>query len=127
MATRVLVLVGLLATLGCGRAGGGPGGRTDGILEGTALASPQCPVQIQGRPCPPKPLSAEVTVADPDGRVVATFRTDADGRFSISLPAGSYVLTSSQALSPVLLTPVTVQVSAGRVTRVRLDFDTGIR
>jgi Carboxypeptidase regulatory-like domain len=95
-------------------------------IAGVVVAGPQCPAEVIGHPCPPKPISATVTVTGPSGEVT-TFTSDADGRFRIDLPPGTYELTTQGGNHPQLLQPVKVTVAAGTYTRVRLLLDTGIR
>jgi hypothetical protein len=119
----------LIMVAGCGATNTGsvqPSSDDVGNLRGIAVAAPQCPVETVGHPCPPKPVAVEITVTDTAGTVVTTFRSGADGGFTVRLPPGTYTLTSRQPRAPYL-TPVTVQVSAGRDTELRLLLDTGIR
>ena len=57
--------------------------------------------------------------------VVATFTSDANGKFSVALPAGTFGLRSKGGL-PVLH-GVTVVVVNGQYSDVDLQADTGIR
>lgn len=129
LALSLCVIGGLLSSVaGCGatHSGGDQPPRQFGTLRGIAVAGPQCPVEMAGHPCPPKPAAVEITVTDPAGKVVTTFRSGIDGKFSVQLPLGTYTLTSRQPRAPYL-TPVTVRVSAGSDTELRLLLDTGIR
>jgi hypothetical protein len=96
-------------------------------IEGQAMAAPQCPVEVVGSPCPPRPVSVAVTVVTTTGSVVTTFTTAADGRFQVSLAPGTYLLSTRVANGPQLLRPVTVTVKYGTYTEVNLLLDTGIR
>jgi len=87
-----------------------------------------CPVVRAGSPCPDKPISTELQVTR-DGRVVATVRSGEDGRFSVALAPGDYVLVPAQA-SPGGLPfarPVPVTVRPHVFTLVKVLFDSGIR
>ena len=55
--------------------------------------------------------------------------TDDQGRFSLDLPAGSYVVVavSASGSGPPTPVPQTVQVVAGAYTQVTLEVDSGIR
>ena len=61
--------------------------------------------------------------------LILTFRSAADGRFSVSLPAGRYRLIP--AADAPIATPAEqvrdVSVGPDSVTRVTLKYDTGIR
>ena len=129
LAFGLCVLSGLLIVIaGCGapNTGGVQPSTQVGTLRGIAVAGPQCPVEMAGHPCPPKPVAVEITVTDTAGKVVATFQSGVDGGFAIQLPPGTYTLTSNQPRAPYL-TPVTVRVSARSDTELRLLLDTGIR
>jgi hypothetical protein len=123
------VLTAVLSVGGCGPDGatGSSGPAADSGISGLTVAGPQCPVQIAGQPCPPKPVSARVVVEDAAGHQVTAFTSDPQGRFRVQLPAGEYVLVSSGDPGSLLLKPVQVTVLAGRYADVQLMFDTGIR
>jgi hypothetical protein len=124
-----VVLATVLALGGCG-----PGSShdssvqplLDGGISGLTVAGPQCPVQVPGQPCPPKPVSANVVVEDNAGHEVTAFVSDAQGRYRLALPPGDYVLVSGDP-GPPFLKPVQVTVVAGRYVDLQLVLDTGIR
>jgi hypothetical protein len=114
---------------GIGSGGGGgilPGG--NGII-GRAVAGPTCPVVTEGdAACDDRPITgATVLVLDSRGTEIARLRTDADGRFSVTLPAGPYTV-EPQPVTGLMGTPepIPVTVADGFVT-VDLAYDTGIR
>ena len=87
-----------------------------------------CPVYSDASPCPTKPIPAHIT-ASTAGGVVGRGTSDADGRFRISLPPGSYVLQAvnlSGGLFP-RSAPVNVTVRSGGYTAVTVSFDSGIQ
>lgn len=74
------------------------------------------------------PFSATFTV-DRNGRRITTFTSDADGHFSVMLPAGIYRIvpgTDAPIISPQAQAKM-VEVLRDGLTQVRLEFDTGIR
>lgn len=101
-------------------------------LRGEALAGPTCPVVSE----PPDPACAEslvvgavIVVTDVDGGEVARATTDAEGRFEMALPPGSYVVVP-QPVEGLMGTPsaVAVELRVGAVVdRLVLSYDTGIR
>ncbi|MFQ5569848.1 MAG: hypothetical protein ACE5G0_09250 [Rhodothermales bacterium] len=101
----------------------------DAGLEGRVLAGPQCPVVIEGRPCPDKPFRATFEVFDNQEERVTTFQSDDDGYFKVSLLPGIYKIipdASAPIINPrIQVKEVTVQ--AHHFTQVTLLFDTGIR
>lgn len=88
-----------------------------------------CPVERADSPCPDRPLAdTEVRVLNERGDVVATTRTDRDGRFEIHLAPGSYtvvpVLDEPGPPSPI---PVPVVVRPHRFAEITVPVDSGIR
>jgi hypothetical protein len=110
----------LLILGACGTVGGPPSG-----ISGTILAGPACPGPVRlGSPCPDRPAAMTVEVVS-GTTVAATFTSDANGVFSVSVGPGTYILRSKSGL-PVLKSQ-TVVVVEGRYTQVELHADTGIR
>jgi hypothetical protein len=96
-------------------------------LTGVVVRGPVTPVCRIDVPCD-APFSANFTV-ELNGRAVSQFRSDADGRFTVSLEPGRYQVTP-QADAPIMAPPTqrrTVDVGPNGLTYVRLEFDTGIR
>lgn len=118
-----LVLVAV-ALASCGGAGAGDG--TSGI-RGQALAGPQCPVEVQGSPCPPVPYEGTVVATEVDGGAEYTVETDADGRFELPLEPGTYDVSIASDTSPPFAKPQSVTVEPGSFTEITVSVDTGIR
>lgn len=135
MAPVTLALALLLA--GCGlttttAAGAGtPSATPTGTLDGKVIASPTCPVEPVAHPCSPAPVPHRpITIQTPDGKLVQTVTTDANGHFSATLPAGSYVLRVAIEPGTVgirQMTPGNVSITAGKTTTITIELDTGIR
>jgi hypothetical protein len=118
-----LVLVAV-AVASCG--GNGSGDGTSGI-RGQALAGPQCPVEVQGSPCPPVPWEGTVVATDVDGGAGYTVETDTDGRFELPLEPGTYEISIVSDSSPPFAKPQSVTVEPGSFAEVTVSVDTGIR
>src|SRR5262245_54560185 len=117
------ILVAL--TIGaCGASGSGDG--ASGI-EGRALAGPQCPVVVEGSPCPDLPWEGTVVATAVSSGDEFTVETDADGAFRFPLAPGDYVLTIRADSSPPFAKPQTVGVEPGAYPDVVISVDTGIR
>ena len=58
------------------------------------------------------------------GSVTRSATTDAGGAYRVSLPAGSYVVTTRAGIRPP---PVRVTVAAGQTVLLNLSIDSGIR
>jgi hypothetical protein len=122
----ILLLFVLSAVAAC--AGDAAGDGTSGI-EGRVTIGPQCPVMLEGSPCPDAPYVAIVRVVQ-DGTEVATGRSAQDGSFRISVAPGRYVVEGiplEEGGMVVAGAQHHVVVTAGRYTRVDLAFDSGIR
>jgi hypothetical protein len=104
----------------------GPPAMASGI-EGLASLGPTCPgPQRQGQICE-RPYEATITVVDRQGRQVTQVRAAADGTFRVQLAPGAYTLRPE---SPGLLPRASEQqvtVEPGKLTRVAIHYDTGIR
>lgn len=92
------------------------------------LIGPTCPVEVAGSPCPDAPLAAGIDVTQ-NGELVSTIRSGEDGRFSIDLPPGEYVLEGVEPNpgAPPTAKPLAVTVSVHEYTEVTFLFDSGIR
>lgn len=109
--------------------------RGNGTLEGTMTIGPICPVETY----PPDPRckpSAETYAARKvyvwaanRSRIIATLTPDANGRFSVLLPAGEYIVDVAHQPGPGGATgvPKTVVIAEGQTVSISIDIDTGIR
>jgi hypothetical protein len=118
----------LTVALFCGTAGcGAPAAPSGTALVGTVMRGPVQPVCQSGVPCD-SPFSAGFTVQQGE-RVVASFRSDAQGHFEVLLAPGKYVVvpnTDAPLMSPRAQAK-DVMVGPSGPTTVVLHFDTGIR
>ncbi|MDP9483863.1 MAG: carboxypeptidase-like regulatory domain-containing protein [Chloroflexota bacterium] len=106
-----------------------------GDVVGVAGAGPVCPVERPGDPaCAPRPVAgAVIVVTRPDGSEVARVTTAADGRFSLNLPPGDYVLVP-QPVQGMMGTAPSVPFNVGPTGQpgssqplLQVEYDTGIR
>ena len=126
----VLVLVAVLALLtACDTAPR----QEEGSILFVAMAGPTCPVETDppDPDCAPRPVAgAPVFVMPASGQdiVIAEGETGADGRLTLAVPAGDYIVTAG-AVEGLMAAPepVVVSVLAGLTTEVPLGYDTGIR
>lgn len=113
-----------LSSVACGGADEPP----DSGVRGVVTAGPQCPVVVQGSPCPDLPWQGTVRVSTTDGDVAGEVQTDDDGRFEIAVHAGEYELTAAiESGGPTTASPQMVEVATGAWAEVTLVVDTGIR
>ena len=139
----LLVIGALLA--GCTSVGGGGTTGTTGVISGVVMAGPTCGAEPAGSPaaCGPKPVAgktvniisvsatATVTISQPpSGPVIASATTDSQGRFSVNVPPGSYVVVVAPPSSGFSMRQTNlplVAVAAGQTASVTVELDTGIR
>jgi hypothetical protein len=104
-----------------------------GILEGHVTIGPLVPVVREGVPEPtPAPevyASRQIVIYTSDGRTeVARVPIDGRGNYRVELPVGTYVVDINHAgIDRAKDLPHTVEIMAGRATRLDVDIDTGIR
>jgi hypothetical protein len=136
-----LLLLAVFLVAACGNeddAGPLDGPPSDATLRGQVLAGPNCPVEtapadgsapVGDDECADQPTAARIQItAISTGTVVATVRSDANGRFQVDLPAGQFDLQAlGLANSEVAGPPLLVRVRAGQVTNTVVHLDTGIR
>jgi hypothetical protein len=99
------------------------------MVSGLVVAGPTCPVETADQPCPDQPVvGVIIRINTPEGAEVARVVTDSEGRYSLSLPVGSYRIVA-QPHEGLMGTPEPVEVSVGadQTSIVDLVYDTGIR
>ena len=122
LALSLVLVAGAVASCG----GDGAGDGTSGI-RGRALSGPNCPVEVEGSPCPDLPWEGTVIAIDTETDEEFPVQTDADGRFELPLEPGSYEVSIVSESSPPFAKPQTVTVDPGSFTEVVVSVDTGIR
>lgn len=109
-------------------AGCGSSGTVETAAHGTVTAGPTCPVEGEGQPCPPDPVTgATVAAIDPSGHAVRSATTDPAGRYSMSLAPGSYTLRVATDGPFPACPDAQVRVTAGTPVTADILCDTGIR
>jgi hypothetical protein len=96
-------------------------------IEGQVLIGPMCPVVQQGQECPDQPHQATLTVLNRDGIQIAQFQTDEQGRFSIPLVPGEYILHPESPNGIPFAGDQSFMVETGRFTQISVLYDSGIR
>ena len=102
------------------------------MVTGIVRAGPTCPV-VRDPPdpaCEDRPVAgAEIVAVDAEGQEVARGSSDAEGGFSLALPAGEYQLVPQPVpgllgtASPMMI----VVVEGDPLEPVAIVYDTGIR
>jgi hypothetical protein len=102
-------------------------GRSSSGLRGSVFYGPTCPVQRIGESCV-KPYDATLRIRRESTREIVTkVRSGADGRFTVRLRPGHYLIEPISGHPYPRAAPETVLVHAHRFTRVTITFDSGIR
>jgi hypothetical protein len=101
-------------------------------FHGVATIGPTCPVQREPPDpgCADRPYQGTFAATSADGsRVVATFASDAEGRFNVSVPAGAYAIRLADESKPLprCASEGTIVVAPGAWTLANVTCDSGIR
>jgi len=101
-------------------------------VAGRILIGPTCPVVTPNCPLAKEGRGTVRIETAPrskrgGGQLVKRVKSDQHGRFSTTLPAGSYTLVVEKASGYPVPRPLVVGVEAGVVSQVTLILDTGIR
>ena len=128
---------GLILTFGSCGGTNEEGEETKGkeVLEGTVrfIGLPCPPEEIGGRkpqvpPCDGPYPNYEITVYRADGKtIVSKITSDANGNYKISLNAGTYIIYTQNGLSQDDVKTNQVTIVSGKVVKLDLVVDTGIR
>ena len=110
--------------------------RTDNLpfsnsgVRGTVMLGPTCPV-MRDPPdpnCADRGYSTKISVfRASDNNLIATTKSDAQGAFEVSLPAGDYVISATGGQMLPRCSPVTITVSTNNYVSAPIQCDTGIR
>jgi hypothetical protein len=125
---KFLLLAALVATMAsCGGTDTSSSGSSG--IEGRVVIGPSCAAEQQGSPCPAEPYEAELQIVRADtNEVVTDVRSDSDGRFSVSVPPGRYIIRSAEGETSIpSLKPIAVTVPADDFAQAQVVFDSGIR
>lgn len=103
-----------------------------GTLRGTVTKGPLSPMIHPGPGAPTAEglvAGARIDLAKPTGQLATSIRTDADGRYSLSLAPGTYTVTmpTPQGTMYSRDLPATVIVAPGEEQKLDIHLDTGIR
>jgi hypothetical protein len=99
----------------------------DSGIHGLVLYGPTCPVQRPGQTCV-RPLQASITIRrEPAGTVAARVRSAANGRFTVRLVAGRYLLQPQNGKPFPRAGARAISIRRGHFSAVTIRFDSGIR
>jgi len=121
------IIFGLLAVAAYVSVGQAPSGAETGI-EGVITISPAQPGPIRAGAPGSIPLPNTAFVVENEKGEVASFTTDDQGRFRISVAPGRYKVSIKGKRSAIgRYGPFEVDVGPGKMTRVQWECDSGIR
>lgn len=122
-----LALLAAIILLLCGCTNGfGQVTGDSGLVTGSVLTAPVCPVERVGKECPPRPVSGAPVVALEGDSVQGSTLTDTAGAFSLTLPDGRYVIRATNVGGYASTASESVVVSDNPV-HITLIVDSGIR
>jgi hypothetical protein len=99
----------------------------DSGIRGRVLYGPTCPVQRPGQSCE-RPYQASIAIRhEHTGTLVMRVRSGADGRFTVYLTPGSYLLVPRNGRPYPRAHSQTVSVRRNAFTAVTISYDSGIR
>lgn len=99
----------------------------DSGIRGQVVYGPTCPVQRPGHACV-RPYQATISILSrPTARLIARAHSSLDGRFSIALAPGRYVLVPRAGRPYPRSSPQAITVRPHRYTSVIINYESGIR
>ena len=124
---NLLAAFGLIVMAVCASAEQTPSGGESGI-EGIITISPARPGPIRADVPGSVPLANATFVVENNNAEVASFTTEDNGHFRAALPPGHYKISLKGRKSSIgRFGPFEVDVSAGKITTVQWECDSGIR
>jgi hypothetical protein len=124
---NLLAAFGLIVMAVCASAEQTPSGGESGI-EGIITISPARPGPIRADAPGSVPLANATFVVENNNAEVASFTTEDNGHFRAALPPGHYKISLKGRKSSIgRFGPFEVDVSAGKITTVQWECDSGIR
>ena len=121
------IILGLVFMDACACTGQTPSGGESGI-EGIITISPARPGPIRADEAASVPLANATFAVESNNGEVASFTTDQQGRFRMSLPPGHYKVSLKGRKSTIgRFGPFEVDVTSGKMTNVQWECDSGIR
>jgi hypothetical protein len=126
---RFIAFALLVVVTGCaGSSSIGTGDSSTGFRVVVAIG-PTCPVETPGKACDDKPYETDLIIVEKASRkVVARIRTDANGQTGVTgMKPGAYSILPPSNPGPPSAAPVDFTVRKGKITEVKMSFDSGIR
>ena len=99
-------------------------------ISGTVTTSPTCPVETIPREpgCEPRPYAVAINILKSGStEILKTIQSGSDGKFSVELNPGSYILRAGNTGIFPRCEELAVEVKSGKYTMAEMSCDTGIR
>lgn len=105
-----------------------PGNTAGTGFEGVIFISPKRGGPVKPGAANSAPLRDTEFIVRNGAEAVATFKTDAEGKFRVSVPAGHYTVSRANWTGRIgRYGPFEVDVAAGQVSKVQWVCDSGMR
>jgi hypothetical protein len=125
--SNLLIAFGLIAIIVSASTGQTPSAGESGI-EGVITIGPAKPGPIRANAAASMPLANATFAVEKNDGEVASFITDDQGRFRVSLQPGHYKISLKGRKSSIgRFGPFEADVAAGKMTNVQWECDSGIR
>jgi hypothetical protein len=96
-------------------------------IEGVICVSPSRPGPQRADAPSKAPVANTAFIVQKGKEKVASFTTDSEGHFQVSLPPGHYIVSREDARAAIGRLRFEVEVVAGKMTRVDWTGDSGMR
>jgi len=98
-------------------------------IEGLITLGPTCPgpTHINDPKCEDQPYQATITIENSNGQEITQVSSNAEGKFQVQLPAGTYILHPETPNRLPTAQDMEVTVKTGEYTQVTIQYDSGIR
>jgi hypothetical protein len=124
---NLLTAFGFIVMAVCASTGQTPAAGESGI-EGIITIGPAKPGPIRADAATSMPLANATFGVENNNSEVASFITDEQGRFRVSLPPGHYKISLKGRKSSIgRFGPFEADVAAGKMSNVQWECDSGIR
>jgi Prealbumin-like fold domain len=124
---NLLIALGLIIMAVCASTGQTPSAGESGI-EGVITISPANPGPVRADAPASMPLANATFAVEKNNGEVASFTTDDQGRFRVSLPPGHYKISLKGRKTTIgRFGPFEADVAPAKMTNVQWECDSGIR
>jgi carboxypeptidase family protein len=128
MLPRIFCAIPIIVAIPCCFSWGQTQSEPRSGIEGVITIGPIRPGPVSDSVSSSKPLTNATFIIENEKGPVASFTTDEQGRFQVSLNPGHYTVTMKDKKGGIgYYGPFDVDVAAGKMTKVEWQCDTGMR